>query len=249
MSRMGIFTTLQSMGSIVGLGDPASDFAASCKSNCASMSADDLSAAGYSDVSQCNAYCDSFTTACVTCAPQCAQYRQDSNDWLYCIQGCHGLPSSKSYDDAQKSQCASQGKTYSWIEGCVDTAAYNSCPKGTIYASYPDGKRCIGINTDLTKTDCPAGTALKSVPSATGVPGVACVSPVKPTTGGGTTTPKKTIASIFGGGGGGTGVSTAGMSTGVLLMGLGAVAIIGIILLKKKRPAAVPNRRRRHRRR
>ncbi|MFA4971444.1 MAG: hypothetical protein WC683_02440 [bacterium] len=248
MSRMGIFTALNGagFGGFLGLGlTPAEQYAATCKQNCENIP-------GTQTVAECQADCDKFTAAAVTCAPACAQFRQDSNEWVYCIQKCHGLTPSQAYDEAQKSLCSKQGMTYSWLENkCVDTNAYKSCPAGTVYAIYPDGNRCIGINTDLTKTTCPAGTSLKIVPSTTGGPsGQACVSPVTPTPAKKTPVPVKPNPVIVGDGGGGGGTLLAGMGTGWMLVGVGALALIGIVVLakKKKKPlGAAPNRRRRRR--
>ena len=109
------------------------------------------------------------------CQTKCKQYNQDTPEWANCIQKCQGF-NPVDYG-TEKSACEKQGKVYSWLEnGCVAKDVLDSCPAGTMYATYPDGsKKCIA-QTDVTTTKCPAGTSLQTVAGG----GKTCVSPVKP---------------------------------------------------------------------
>jgi hypothetical protein len=115
-----------------------------------------------------------------------------------------------------------------------------------MYAKYSDGsEKCIGYSTDLTKTSCPAGTTLKTVPG-----GQTCVSPVVP----GYAPPAKTPPSVV------TPPAVPveyipptkaglfGLSTTGMLGLLAAAGVLGYMAYKKqekpKRPQRVSIRRR-----
>jgi hypothetical protein len=142
-----------------------------CKTSCANVGSQG------GNVDQCVAACCLVggPAKAATCQTNCKSYRQDTPEWAQCIQKCQGYqPVDYS---SEKSACEKQGKVFSWLEGgCVNKAEFESCPAGTIYATYPDGsKKCIAQG-DVTATKCPSGTTLQSVPG-----GKTCVSPVKPT--------------------------------------------------------------------
>jgi hypothetical protein len=142
-----------------------------CKTSCANV------AAKGGNVDQCVGACCLVggPAKAANCQTNCKTYRQDTPEWAQCIQKCQGY-APVDYSK-EKSGCEKAGKIYSWLDGgCVNKNEFESCPAGTMFATYPDGsKKCIA-ETDVTKTTCPAGTTLSTVPG-----GKTCVSPVKPT--------------------------------------------------------------------
>lgn len=230
--QRGIFSNPATGG--VSLGDAVTDGIQDCIKN--------MMAAGY-DESFAKKDCGQFYNKAVECAPQCQAHRPDSPEWAQCIQRCHGYTPVDYSSDKRK--CEAEGKTYSWLEGgCVDTQKMESCPPGTMYASYPDGsEKCIGYVVDLRKAECPPGTTLKKVPG-----GETCVSPVKPTA-----TPKPTstikIPSIPGVITKKTEPTKAGFLGLPTIAWIGGAAVVGVAALllaakdpKKKKPtSAAPN--------
>jgi hypothetical protein len=150
----------------------AASVVSACKTSCANVGSQG------GNVEQCVAACCLVggPAKAATCQTNCKAYRQDTPEWAQCIQKCQGY-APVDYS-SEKSNCEKLGKVFSWLEGgCVNKAEFESCPAGTMYATYPDGsKKCIAEG-DVTATKCPAGTTLQTVPGG----GSTCVSPVKPT--------------------------------------------------------------------
>lgn len=255
-SSSGIFggSSLGSLGG-VGLSGPVEDQISQCVKNrlaspCAfseSLRADLIAETGQDPCpkmseAQIRADCTKFANTAVECAKKCDVNRPDTPEWAQCVQKCHGY-SPVDYT-AQKLGCEAAGKVYSWLEGgCVSKAKFNGCPAGTMYASYPDGsEKCIGYVTDLTKSTCPAGTKLQTVPKAGGGSGQACVSPVVPGVapvrpGPAPAPGPVTVPGVVP-------TSQAGFSTTGVLLFAGGAAVLALYLYKKdkkkKPPVDVP---------
>lgn len=236
MSGLGAYQTFT--------GEPcAANIVSACQTSCANVGSQG------GNVEQCVAACCLVggPAKAATCQTNCKSYRQDTPEWAQCIQKCQGY-TPVDYS-SEKTACEKQGKVFSWLEGgCVNKAEFDSCPPGTMYATYPDGsKKCIAQG-DVTATSCPPGTTLQSVPGG----GKTCVSPVKPSTTPPKTSPPKTttIAPT-------TAVppapksSLAGMlGNPMVLAGLAAAGIGAAILLTggKKKDKVKKNGRRGYRR-